>query len=193
MGRQRNNIMKLSAETRHRIFLMLDDGATYDEIREDKNISEECAEREILIHNSSILAYSKSDEYREYRNLNKQYRAEIERSRIARIFVDSEDAADNIAKFADYQLLRICQQKLDEGEDLDPKELSAISRAVSSYNRNRLASDKEDTKREAAEREADYQGKIAALEAQIEKLTGSSKKVDSEKVADELNRILGVK
>ena len=169
MGRPRNNIMKLDAETRLRVCKLLDDGATYDEIREDEIIAAECAEKKLTLHNRSFLAYRTGNEFDEFRKRRFEWAEDMERDKMASILVESENAPDDIARLANYKLLRLCMEKLEDQEGLTEKEIRAISGAVASYNRNRIAEEKEDTKRAAAEKEAEYQAKIAELAALVEK------------------------
>lgn len=68
MARPRNNITKLPREIRLRVFKLLDDGVEYNDIRNDSEISASCAERGLTIHNTSILAFCRGDEYQEYVN-----------------------------------------------------------------------------------------------------------------------------
>ncbi|MFA7232400.1 MAG: hypothetical protein WC071_14095, partial [Victivallaceae bacterium] len=105
--------------------------------------------------------------------------------------------SESIARIADYELLKLCLKKLQpgeglDGEELDGKELASISRVVAGYNRNLITQKKEDTKREFAEREAEYQARIAELSAKINALSAGST-VDPAAVQNNLDRILGVK
>jgi hypothetical protein len=196
MGRPRNNITKLAALTRLRICELLDDGAEYNDIRQDSVIAEECSEKGLTLHNRSFLAYRESEEFDEYRKRRREWQSPMRRNKIAAMFVESEDAPDDIARLANYKLLQICLDKLDSGEDLTEKEVRAISSAVSNYNRNRIAEEKEDGKRAAADREAVYQAEIAKLtatiEAQAERLRNLAGDIDGAAVADAMNKNLGL-
>jgi len=90
--------------------------------------------------------------------------------------IDDAEGSDSIAKAAEYEIMRACIEKLESGIDLEAKELASMSRAVANYNRNRIAANKEDTRREFDAREAEYQAKIAELSATIGRLTNSSRK-----------------
>lgn len=152
--------MKLSPETRLEICRMLDEGAEYDAIRTAPEIAEECAEKSLALHGSTFLAYQSSAEFDEYRKRRRQWDDGFERNRMAALLARMEGGADNIAALADYELLKICLEKLSLGGDLEAKELASISRAVASYNRNRIAD-------RFAEKEAAYQAKIAELSTQL--------------------------
>ncbi len=60
MARARNNITKLSWDSRLRICELLDDGVEYDDIRHDADIAAECQEKSLTIHNKGtcpVLAF----------------------------------------------------------------------------------------------------------------------------------------
>jgi hypothetical protein len=175
MARARNNITKLSWDSRLRICELLDDGVEYDDIRHDADIAAECAEKSLTIHNSTFLAYSNGPEYVEYRKRRRKWADDFTRRQMAARMIDDAEGSDSIAKAAEYELMRKCIQKLESGDELEPKELSSISNAVASYNRNRIAENKEDTRREADEKETIYRAEIAKLSATIEQLTGAKK------------------
>jgi ribosomal protein L14E/L6E/L27E len=195
MSRQRNNISKLPQPVRWRICELLDDGATYTAIRNDDTVASACAERNLTLHNCSFLAFRGSQEFEEYKKAVRQYRDDLKYRSLTAFLVDQERGSDAIAKVANFELLRLALEKLESGE-LEAKEISAISGAVAAYERNRISESKENAKRAAAEKEAEYQAKIAELSATItqmnERLTGT-KTIDSRKVADELDAALGVR
>ena len=177
MSRPRNNLMKLPAEVRYRIYRLLEDGAEYDEVRDDEIVSAACASMvdktgtALVLHNGSILAYREGEEYAAWQRDDVKFRRGIVKNQASRILVDAEGAADDVAKLASYKLLQLCMDKLEAGDELDPKELATISGAVAAYNRNRITESKEDGKRAAAEKEASYQTKIAELSATVATLT----------------------
>lgn len=193
MSKPRNNIMRLPVEARMVICQLLDDGATYDEIRNEPEIAAACADRGgLAIHNTTFLAYAGGPEFDEYKKRRRQWQDELDRSRIARMIVDQEQGSESIARIADYELLKICLNKLQTGEELEGKELASISRVVAGYNRNLISAKKEDTKREFAEKETEYQAKIAELSATIQQLSAGPV-IDSTAVQDNLDKVLGVK
>ncbi len=188
--------MKLPVEVRLQICKLLDDGETYDDIRECPEINAVCEELGLTLHNCSFLAYRNGNEFDEYQRRRREWNDDLQRRKIAARLVTEEGGSLDIARLADYELMQICLDKLQSGEDLDPKELRAISGAVASYNRNQMAAEKENEKRAFAEREAGYQAEIAKLSALIEtqaaqlrELAGS---VDGAAVADEMSRRLGL-
>lgn len=196
MSRPRNNLTRLTLETRLRVCELLDDGATYDEIRDDEIVAAECADKAVKLHNATFKAYREGVEFREYRKRNREWRREMTEDRVAAAFIRDGRGPESLADMADYELLRICVAKLRDGDELEPKELSSISRAVASFQRNRLSADKEDAKREFAERESEYQARIAELSAKVAELStklSNPAAVDTSKVADDLDVALGVR
>ncbi|MDD4817107.1 MAG: DUF3486 family protein [Victivallaceae bacterium] len=178
MARQRNNVSRLPQSVRAVIAAALDEGQTYDAIRALPEVAAACAERGLALHNNSFLAYSQSAEYDEYRRCVRRYAEELERRRVAAYMVNAGRGADAMADVATYELLRIVQAKLDAGDDLDARELSAVSGALAAYQRNRIAQDKDAAARrlEAANAEleerinrlsADYESQLTALRAKL--------------------------
>lgn len=195
MARPRNNIMKLTVETRLRICELLDDGATYDDICDDELVAAECAEKELALHGTTFLAYGNGAEFDEYRARRREWSDDMQRNKIAATLVESGDAPDDIARLVNYKMLQSCLNKLNSGEDLTDKELRAVSGAITGYNRNRIAEEKEDTRREAAEKEAEYQTKIAELAAivaeqteKISKLSAKAGSASASAVIDEMDK-----
>lgn len=175
MARQRNNISRLPLSIRARIAELLDDGATYDEIRSDEVVSAALAEAGgLALHSSTFGAYRESAEYQEFCRARRRFGDEIERRRMAAYVVDSDKSADDLARIANYELLRIVLQKLEDGEALEPKELRSVSGALAAYERNRISEAKEDARREADERESQYRSRIADLESKIQELTAAA-------------------
>jgi hypothetical protein len=188
--------MKLAPETRLRICELLDNGAEYDEVRKDDVVAAECVEKSLELHNTTFKAFLEGNEFDEYRKRRREWADDMQRNKIAAMFVESGDAPDDIARLANYKLLQVCLAKLNGGEDLTDKELRAISGAVTGYNRNRITEEKEDGKRAAAEKEAAYQAEIAKLTAtvaaQAERLRSLAGNIDGAAVADAMNKKLGI-
>ena len=175
MARQRNNISRLPLSIRARIAELLDDGATYDEIREDEVVSAALAEAGgLALHSSTFGAYRESAEYQEFCHARRRFGDDIERRRMAAYVVGADKSADDLARIANYELLRIVLQKLEDGEALEPKELRSVSGALAAYERNRISEAKEDARREADEKESEYRSRIADLEGKIQELTAAA-------------------
>lgn len=206
MARPRNNLAKLPSDVRYRVYRLLEDGAEYDDVREDEIVAAACRDKgadgvPLALHNSTILAFRGGAEFEQWRRMDADgLRRKIVKNQTSLVLVEAEGAADDLARLAAFKLLQICQDKLDAGEDLEPKELAAVSRAVAAYDRNRIAESREDGKRAAAEKEAAYQAKIAELSARVaaqaakinELVTGSAK-IDPATVQHNLDQVLGVR
>lgn len=175
MARQRNNITRLPLAVRARIAELLDDGATYDAVREDAVVAEALAAAgNLSLHSSTFGAYRESAEYQEFCRARRRFGDDIERRRMAAYVVSADKSADDLARIANYELLRIVLQKLEDGEALEPKELRSVSGALAAYERNRISEAKEDAKREADVKESEYRSRIAELESRIQELTAAA-------------------
>lgn len=199
MARQRNNITKLPIAIRGRIAELLADGASYDEVRGDTDVSAACEEKELQLHSSTFGAWIQSAEYKEYLSKSMLYGADIERRKMASYLVSNSDAASDIARVANYELLKIILAKLESGEDLEASEIRGISGGLAAYERNRIASENAADKRTADKREIELQAKIAALEAsvraaeaKVEKLKDAAGAMDGKMVAEAMNAAFGV-
>lgn len=175
MSRQRNNITRLPLSVRARISELLDDGATYDEVRADATVAEALsAAGELVLHSSTFAAYRESVEYKEFCQARRRFGDDIERRRMAAYVVSADKSADDLARIANYELLRIVLAKLEAGEELEAKELRSVSGALAAYERNRISEAKEDARREADEKESEYRSRIAELESRIAEMTAAA-------------------
>ena len=190
-ARQRNNITRLPQPVRYLICQLLDDGATYDEIRDTPEVANAIAERNLALHSTTFIAYRQSAEYDEYKRAVRKYSDELERRRMAAYFVDSEQGSDAIATAASFELMKLVLEKLEDGEELSSKELASISSALAGYERNRIAAAREDAKRDYAAKEAEYQSKIAELSSKIAELSGGRSGL-SEKTQEEIESKIGL-
>lgn len=174
MARARNNITRLPLAVRARISELLDDGATYDDVRDDATVAEALAAAGLTLHSSTFAAYRESEEYKEFCLTRRRFGDDIERRRMAAYVVGADRSTDDLARIANYELLRIVLAKLEAGEELDPRELRSVSGALAAYERNRISEAREDARREADERESQYRSRIAELEVRIAEMTASA-------------------
>ncbi len=170
---QRNNIARLPLESRMRIAQLIDDGASYDEIRSDAEI----CRLDVTLHNSSFGAYRVSDEFRDYCAARRRYGKEVERRKIGALMADGS----GLVKAANFELLRLLLEKLENGDELDEKSLAALARGLAVAQKN------EESK--SAERESALRARIAELEEKLATLSH----VDSGRVADAMLKKFGVK
>lgn len=191
MSRQRNNITRLPLAVRARISELLDDGATYDEVRADATVAEALsAAGELVLHSSTFAAYRESVEYKEFCQARRRFGDDIERRRMAAYVVSADKSADDLARIANYELLRIVLAKLEAGEELEAKELRSVSGALAAYERNRISEAKEDARREADEKESEYRSRIAELESRIAEMTAAANDSGEKGISEEtLKRI----
>jgi len=191
MSRQRNNITRLPLSVRARISELLDDGATYDEVRADATVAEALsAAGELVLHSSTFAAYRESVEYKEFCQARRRFGDDIERRRMAAYVVSADKSADDLARIANYELLRIVLAKLEAGEELEAKELRSVSGALAAYERNRISEAKEDARREADEKESEYRSRIAELESRIAEMTAAANDSGEKGISEEtLKRI----
>jgi len=160
----------------------LDDGATYDEVRADATVAEALsAAGELVLHSSTFAAYRESVEYKEFCQARRRFGDDIERRRMAAYVVSADKSADDLARIANYELLRIVLAKLEAGEELEAKELRSVSGALAAYERNRISEAKEDARREADEKESEYRSRIAELESRIAEMTAAAANDSGEK------------
>ena len=200
MARQRNNITRLPMPVRARISELLDDGATYDEIRNDGAVAQALeAGGGIQLNSTTFAAYRESAEYQEFCRSRRRWGDEIERRRMAAHVVGADRSADDLARIANYELLRLVLRKLEAGEELEPGELRSVSGALAAYERNRISEAREDARRESDEKESQYRTRIAdlerlvaGLETQNERLKQVAGEVDSGRVADAMKERFGV-
>ena len=173
-GRQKNNISRLPAEARLRISCLLDDGATYEECRRDPAVAEACAMRGLSLHDSSFQAWARSAEHAALCAERRGRAAETGRRRLAAYIVEGDREADDLARVAGYELLRKVLEKIESGDDLDARELSGLSRALSAWCGSRQAELDRRAKAELSAVKAAYEAKVAELEAKVAELSGAA-------------------
>jgi hypothetical protein len=193
MARARNNITKLTVETRLRICELLDDGAEYNDIREDSVIAEECGEKGLTLHNTTFLAYRESVEFDEYRKRRRKFEGPKIRRHFAAAMVGTEGIQDQ-ADLAAYLLNEQALKKIEAGEILDPKDYASMARAIKTI-----------SERGFAKKEAEYLSKLSDKDSRIaeltatvaeltEQLTGQrNRSVDPTAVQNQLDNLLGLK
>lgn len=184
MARPRNNIAKLPLDIRERICELLDDGVEYEAIRSDATVAAACAAAgDLTLHGTTFLAYRNSPEFAEYCKRRREWQDDFDRRRLAAHLVRSNGAIANQADLAAYLVTARTLEMLDDNTcDLAPKDLAALARSVKS------AADRQ----WEAER-TDLQAKIAELSAKLVAATTGSKKIDGAVVAEQLDKVLGVR
>ena len=180
MSGPRNNYSRLPWAVRCRVLSMLYDGAEYDEIRSDPEISAACAERKLTLHNATFLAVRKCEEYKEFGRKAQSYAAARDADRIAAGVLNSSGAQADLTDVARYELACAVREILDD-DDGEPgsraKHLRTLSQILLALNNSakdekiadlRRKLDEKD--RALAERETnilELKARIAALEAKL--------------------------
>lgn len=194
MSRQRNNISRLPADVRGRVSMLLDDGATYEEVRTDAEVARACAEKGLTLHDTTFQAWLSGDEHKGYVEARRKFGHEIERRKLAAFVVQNSGGADDMARIAMFEVLRRVIGRLEDGEPLEGRELRSLAASLEGYERNRLAAEARDAKREADREIEKYRSRVAELEAKVAELSGAkagSGSLSDEQI-DEIRRRLGV-
>lgn len=194
MGRARNNIAKLPLEARARISLLLDDGATYEEVRNNPEVVEACTVRGLVLHDTTFQAWIAGDEYKGYTESRRKYGREMERRKLAAYVVSQDSSSDDMARIAGYEMMRRVLSRLEDGAELNNGELRSLAATLEGYERNRIMAAKEDARREADAAVEKYRSRIAELEAKVLELssTGSKGSLTDEQV-EAIKERLGVR
>ena len=199
MARQRNNISRLPAAVRARVSDLLDDGATYDEVRRDPEVAAELSRRRASLHDTSFQAWIQGQEHQGHVAARRRYAAEIERRRLAAHIVTEGGASDDAARVASYEILRQVLSRLESGEgEIDARELSALASSLGAYERARAAEAAEERRRQ----DQRLRSRIAELEARVRELTAereaaekgdAAPKALTEEQAAEIRARLGIR
>jgi hypothetical protein len=194
MSRMRNHITRLPADVRGRISMLLDDGATYQEVREDAVVAEACSSRGLTLHDTTFAAWLKGDEHQGYVEARRRYGQEIERRKLAAYVVDNSRGADDLARIATFEVLRRVTERLEHGDELDSKELRSLSTALAAYERNRIAEATAEARREGERELQRYQHRIEELEAEVVRLSSAGGGIGglSDEQVGEIKRRLGL-
>ncbi len=194
MARPRNNITKLPKEIRLQICELLDNGATYDDVRTDPEIAKACSELDLELHNKTFLAYRSGAEFTEYCRLTKSYQRKKQQRQIAAAMVTGDGIIRDQVDLAAYLLTEKTLEVLqDDTAEFETKDLAALARSIKDAGNQVWQKKEAALKASHAAEIAGYQAQIAELSATIERLTSSKTKVDSKQVADDLDRALGVR
>lgn len=195
MPRQRNNISRLPYEQRHEISKMLFEGATYSEIRQAMTQAR-CTEK---IHNTSLLAWSKGKEYQEYCDVRKGFDAQSKGARLAAMVMNDGAGPQSLADIAEYELLQNIVL-LAQDDEMGPKTAAALAKAIADLKKTQIAGalEKQLTKckrleDQLREQKAEYEEKLQKVRDKLAELQAGGKDVDPVKVADQMNKLLGMK
>lgn len=160
MRRQRNNLVRLPWDVRERVCRLLDDGATYDDIRAE---IAPLAPR-VKLHNSTLIAYGRGAEFTRWRDERRLWREKLERRRLAASAIQTEQGAESVAAELQTNLLLALQDLQSGGQIADLADIASVTKALVPIYRAQLARREGERK----SREAALQGEIDAINAAMD-------------------------
>lgn len=189
MARARNNISRLECEHRLLICDWLADGLPYGDIRSRlASIFKGTPNEGLSIHNSSFLAFQKSEEYKLYRDRKMKIRAETQPQLIDATLINGGRGIESAADVAAMELLRQIQQL--SGAGLEVKDIQKLAQAAVSLKRSSSGAKEKalfaELEREKALRKAEVeelQNEIAMLHEKLGNIP-----VDGSRVVAEMDK-----
>ena len=194
MNRQRNNLSKLPFAVREKVCALLFDGAGYAEIR--KAVAETAPKARI--HNTTLLAYAKSAEYRDYQEQRRQWSDKLEKRRWAAGIVNQASGPSAITDLAELAIAEQLHDYAAGGVEMTGKDVATMARAITSMQRTQLARRQETHAAEMAALNEAHAAELAARDEKIaalqERISGMSagKSVDLKRLGADVDRVLGV-
>jgi|GEM_PF-6586778 len=170
MGRQKNNVSRLRWELRERICELLFDGATYEDMR--RALAEDT---ELTLHNSSIQAYMRSDEFRRYREYRQQFDSDARERRAIWSAISAGEGMSSGLEAAEYLSVRNLIEQL-QGDDLEVKDTAKLASAVARFRGNEVKELKAEHKRRVQALEERHAAELKEMKAEIEALTARLQK-----------------
>ncbi len=168
--RQVNNIARLTQEQRYRVCQLLVDGATYEDVRDEMAL----LGVELKIHNTSLIAYQQSNEFKKYTTKLLDFRMKIEdRNMTANIQHQGVTPTQNLIEVDLMETLRRILPSIEDAKTA--KAISSTLKDLADLRKNseiaRLEQKISDLQASHAEDVAQYQAQIAELSAKIMDLT----------------------
>ena len=175
MARQRNNIAALPYEQRRLVSRMLFEGAKYAEIRAAiVGPNSDSDQSRKTIHNSSLMAWSKGQEYVRYRTAREADEAESAITRAQATAMNDGRGPESMTDLSCMEIIRAVYGQLKGGQIKDPDVLASYTRALAPLVRARIAQDMAASRtRESALRDEleklklAHQAEILSLEQEI--------------------------
>jgi uncharacterized protein YjaZ len=193
MRKQRNNIAGLEYDQRQTVSRLLFDGLGYGAIRTRMT----AAGVTVQLHNSTLLAWSHSPEYKEYCEVRKGFDGRANRNRLLAQVQNDGRGPQSEGDIAEYELLQ--QIGGLSGSVEDAGQAAALANALANLKRCQHAkakanfqADLQRLKDENAAAIAAKDAQIAALQKELAELKAGGT-ADAAAVADQLNAHLGVK
>lgn len=193
--RQVNNVSRLERDHRYRVYSMLLDGYTYDDIRD--TMAE--AGVELTLHNSSLKACQESSEYAEFANACQQA-AEKSRGFAMAAEIARRDGAsrEGMSMLAEDELMEMIRQVLPDIETA--KGIRTLTGAVKDLAAIRIntkvkkaEAEAEQLRNELAAQKSHYEGQVAELKARIAEIVqAGAKKGLSEETLRKIEEKIGL-
>ena len=185
MAKPRNNVAKLPFEARKRVCELLFDGATYDAIRDAIQVEHYAAGE---LHNTSLLAYKEGSEYKEYCAARWAWERKTLPDRWASSLINDGKGVESAADLAEMSLLSDLKRLAEDG-CADIESAAKLASAIASIRRTNKGKLEADLTEQKSLNKKLREELDALKRAQA---NGSASKADPAKVADELNKFLGV-
>ena len=161
MRRPRNKIAALSLELRLEVMQMLDDGETYEAIREE--LAARGVSAEAMPGDSAFLAYRNGEEYTGHKVELLSWRKKAENRQRAAKALELGGGSSGLLELALYEAAEAILEEI-EHDEVDSKDLVRLTYALRALKSTKLAESKGKDSSEVAE-----------LKAQLEKTMASSK------------------
>lgn len=128
-AKPRNNYAKLPWEIRKRVLRLLLDGAEYEAIRRDPEVSAACAARGLSLHNTTFAAVRRSDDYRKYEAALMETEKRTGKFKWASEALKNTAGLQEIANVAQLHLLEQLRG-IAENSEADPADLLRLTNAI---------------------------------------------------------------
>jgi hypothetical protein len=194
--RQRNNIATgLAFEAREAVCRLLVEGRPYAEIRAE--IARHAPQ--LRIHNSSLAAYQKSQEFQDYLAARRQWDEKLGKRRWAAGLINEGKGPQSIADLAELAILEQLHDLAAGGALETGKDVANVARAITAMQRTQLARSEAEWKRRLAEAEAKARDEERdRLAADQEKAAAEAAKVGKDagitpETLDKIRQIYGIR
>lgn len=201
MARQRNNLARLPWEIREIACRLHFDGAGNATIA--RAVAKACRAAglpEAQVHGTTILAYTRSEEYRRYCDLRREWDERTERRRWAAKCLHDGRGPQSVADLAEVEILEQLHALAAGGLLETGKDVATVARAITAMQRTQLARQESALRREieklheahAADLDA-KDNRIAQLENELAQWRRGGREVDATVVAERMDEVLGVR
>lgn len=184
MHRQRNNIAALPYEQRRLVSRMLFEGAKYAEIRAAVMSSTNNPHGTLTLHNSSLMAWSKSLEYTRYRTAREQDEAETAVTRAQAEALNDGRGPESMADLTVMEVVKELYKQTKGGAITDLGDLAEVTKALAPLLRVGIARDlaatktrENDLKKEIEILKAAHDAERISLEQEIDRLQKENTKL----------------